>query len=66
MAVNFIGGGNMSTRKKNHRPAGSHLQTLSHNVVSSTPRLSGIRSNIEINLTDKQTEMTLLFHFLIF
>ena len=50
---------------ENHRPAASHLQTLSQNVVSSTPRLSGIRSNIEINLTDKQKEMTLLFHFLI-
>ena len=24
--------------RKNHRPAASHLQTLSHNVVSSTPR----------------------------
>ena len=27
---------------ENHRPAASHGQTLSHNVVSSTPRLSGI------------------------
>ena len=25
---------------ENHRPAASHWQTLSHNVVSSTPRLS--------------------------
>ena len=50
---------------ENHRSAASHLQTLSQNVVSSTPRLSGIRSNIEINLTDKQKEMTPLFHFLI-
>jgi hypothetical protein len=25
---------------ENHRPAASHLQTLSHNVVSSTHRLS--------------------------
>jgi len=24
--------------RENHRPAASHLQTLSHNVVSSTPR----------------------------
>jgi hypothetical protein len=24
---------------ENHRPAASHWQTLSHNVVSSTPRL---------------------------
>ena len=27
---------------ENQRPAASHWQTLSHNVVSSTPRLSGI------------------------
>ena len=32
MAVSFIVGGN-------HRPVASHLQTLSHNVVSSTPHL---------------------------
>ena len=30
---------------ENHRPAASHWQTLSHNVVSSTPRLSGIRTH---------------------
>jgi hypothetical protein len=35
--VSFIGGG---TGKKN-RTATSHWQTLSHNVMSSTPRLSG-------------------------
>ena len=29
---------------ENHRPAASHSQTLSQNVVSSTPRLSGIRT----------------------
>jgi hypothetical protein len=29
----------------NHRSAASHWQTLSHNVVSSTPRLSGIRAH---------------------
>ena len=34
--VSFIGGGNWSTRRK--------PQTLSHNVVSSTPRLSGIHN----------------------
>ena len=28
---------------ENHRPVASHRQTLSHNVVSSTPRLSGVR-----------------------
>ena len=30
---------------ENHRQAASHRQTLSHNVVSSTPRLSGIRTH---------------------
>jgi len=29
---------------ENHRPVASHWQTLSHTVVSSTPRLSGIRT----------------------
>ena len=29
---------------ENHRPAASHLQTLSHNVVSSTRHLIGIRT----------------------
>jgi hypothetical protein len=33
VAVSFIGGGNQSTRV----PVASHWQTLSHNVVSSTP-----------------------------
>ena len=28
--------------RENHWPAASHRQTLSHNVASSTPRLSGI------------------------
>ena len=28
---------------ENHRPTASHLQTLSYNVVSSTPRPSAIR-----------------------
>jgi hypothetical protein len=27
---------------ENHQPAASHGQTLSYNVISSTPRLSGI------------------------
>ena len=40
----FIGRGNRSTRE-NHRTATNHCQTLSHNVVSSTPRLSGIRTH---------------------
>jgi hypothetical protein len=30
---------------KNHRPAASHGQTLSHIVVSSTSRLSGARTH---------------------
>ena len=30
---------------ENYRPVVSHLQTLSHNVVSSTPRLNGIRTH---------------------
>ena len=30
---------------ENHRPVASNWQNLSHNVVSSTPRLSGIRTN---------------------
>ena len=29
---------------ENHQPAGSHRQTLSQNVVSSTPRLNGVRT----------------------
>ena len=29
---------------ENHRPDASHKQTLSHNVVSSTPRLSRIQT----------------------
>ena len=28
--------------RENHRPAASHRQTLLHNVVLTTPRLSGI------------------------
>jgi hypothetical protein len=30
---------------ENHRPAASHWQTLSHDVVSSMHRLSGIRTH---------------------
>ena len=29
----------------NYRPAASHWQTLSHNVVSSTPRINGISTH---------------------
>ena len=37
VAVSFIDGGNWSTQR-NHRLVASHWQTVSHNVVSSTPR----------------------------
>ena len=30
---------------ENHRPVASHRQTLSHNVLSSRPSLSGIRTH---------------------
>jgi hypothetical protein len=30
---------------ENHQPAASHWQTLLHNVVSSTPHLSGIQTH---------------------
>jgi hypothetical protein len=30
---------------ENHQPVASHLQTISNNVVSSTPCLSGIRTH---------------------
>ena len=36
--LKIIGGGNP-------RPVAGHRQTLSHNVVTSTPRLDGIRSH---------------------
>jgi hypothetical protein len=29
----------------NHRPVANHRQILSHNVGSSTPRLSGVRAH---------------------
>ena len=46
MEVSFMGGGNQSTRReKNHRPTANKGQTLSHNIVSNTPRLSGIRTH---------------------
>ena len=37
VAHSYIGGENRSTQK-NHLPVASNWQTLSHNVVSSTPR----------------------------
>jgi len=29
---------------ENYRPAANHLQTISHSIVSTTPRLSGVRT----------------------
>jgi hypothetical protein len=37
--------GETGVPEENHRPVASHCQTLSHNVVSSKPRLSGIRTH---------------------
>jgi hypothetical protein len=37
---------------ENHRSGTSHWQTLSHNVVSSTPCLSGIRTHISSDSSD--------------
>jgi hypothetical protein len=37
--------GETGVPRENHRPVASHLQTLSHNVVSSTPHLSWIRAH---------------------
>jgi hypothetical protein len=31
--------------RENHRPVAGNSQTLSHNIVLSTPRLSGIRTH---------------------
>ena len=42
--VSFIGGGNTSARRKPPTCLASHWQTLWHTVVSSTPRLNGIRT----------------------
>ena len=47
MAVSFISGGKQSTPGENHRPAATHWQTLSHDVVASTPHPSGIRTHRE-------------------
>ena len=41
VAVSIIDGGNRSIRK-NHRPASSHWQILSQNVVPSTPGLKSL------------------------
>ena len=49
MAVNFIDWGS-------HQPATSHWQTLSDNVVSSTPRLCEIRTHKFTTLVMKGTD----------
>jgi len=41
----------------NHRPIASHWQTLSHNVVSSTPRLSRVQAH-NINIVVIGTDCT--------
>ena len=38
------GNGETPVPGENHQPTGRHRKSLSHNVVSSTPRLSGIRT----------------------
>jgi hypothetical protein len=44
MTVSFIDG-DTRVSGENHRPVTSHWQTLSNNVVSSTPRLSVVRTH---------------------
>jgi len=60
VVVSFIGGGNRRVPGENHWPVPSHWQTLSHNVVSSTPRLSelvfdGGDNSLECFSRDTQT-----------
>ena len=43
--ISFKGGWDTLVPGENYRPAASHWQTLPHNVVSSTPRLSGIQTH---------------------
>jgi hypothetical protein len=45
---------------ENHRPAASHCQTLSHNIVSSKPRLCGIRTHnvsLSVQIGDNEISM---------
>jgi len=47
----------------NHRATGSHWQTLSHNFVSSTPHLSGIRThNVSGNRHPQSSKRQLHVH----
>ena len=52
--VSFIGGGNQSSRRKPPTClTGKSLKILSHNVVSSTPRLNGMQThNVSVIGTD--------------
>ena len=49
--VSYIRGGSVllveeiGVPGENHEPVASHWQTLTHNVVSSTPRMGGIPSH---------------------
>jgi len=61
MAVNFIGGGNRSTRET-HQPVASHRQTLLHNVVSSTTRLSGVLTTLVVIGIDCTGSYKLLYN----
>ena len=42
---------------ENHRPVASHWQTISHNIVSSTPHMSGL---IHLNLQKEKSEHLLI------
>ena len=45
LTISFIGGGKQEYPEINHWPVASHWETLSHNVVSSTTRLIGVRTH---------------------
>jgi hypothetical protein len=48
--------------RENHQSVASHWQFLSHNVVSSTPRLSGIRTHNVVIGTDCRGSYTSNYH----
>jgi hypothetical protein len=47
----------------NHRPVASHWQTLSHNVVSTTPRLRGIHLTMRITRKSHSSATFILFFY---
>ena len=57
MAVSFIGGRNRSTQRK--PPVTSHLQTLSHYVVLSTPCPSRVRTHTDCRASCKSNYHTI-------